>query len=100
MTVLDRRKPNPQWDVTDATVDVMAVPVIGVRVLVATVEQAARVSAVVTVLVTEAHVAKAETSVKTGALVWVMPHSVRNVKPWSGPKCRCANWPLKPTVKR
>lgn len=99
MTVLDRRKPNPLLDETDAMVAVMAVPAIGVRGLVVTVEPVGRVSAVVTVLATEAHAAKAEISVKTGALVWAMPHSVRNVKPWSGLRCLCANWPRKPMVK-
>lgn len=99
MTVLGRRKPIPPLDETDAMVAVMAVPAIGVRGLVVTVEPAARVSAVVTVLATEAHAAKAEISVKTGVLVWAMPHSVRNVKPWSGLRCLCANWPRKPMVK-
>ena len=100
MTVQARRKPNPRLGETDAMVAVMAVLVIGVRGLVVTVEPAARVSAVVTVLATEAHAAKAEISVKTGALVWAMRHSVRNEKPWSGLRCHCANWPRKPMVKR
>ena len=100
MTVLDRKRPNPPLGETYAMVAVMAVPVIGARGLVVTEDPAGQVSAVETVLATVAHAAKAVISVKTGALVWVMPHSVRNVKPWSGPKCLCANWPLKPTVKR
>ncbi len=38
-------------------------------------------------------------SEKTEARAWVMPHSVRNAKPWSVPKCRCANWLRKRTVR-
>jgi len=100
MTVLDRKRPNPPLGETYAMVAVMAVPVIGARGLVVTEDPAGQVSAVETVLATVAHAAKAVISVKTGALVWAMPHSVRNVKPWSGLRCPCANWPRKPMVKR
>lgn len=50
------------------------------------------------VSVTVAHAAMVEISAKTGGLVWVTPHSVRNVKPWSGLRCPCANWLRKPMV--
>lgn len=40
-----------------------------------------------------------EVRVKTAARAWVMRHSAPNAKPWSVPKCRCANWPRKRTVK-
>jgi hypothetical protein len=51
----------------------------------------------VTVLPT-AH--RAAISVKTAALVWAMRLSVLSAKPWSAPKCPCANWPRKPMAKR
>ena len=38
-------------------------------------------------------------SEKTGAHAWAMLLSVRNVKPWSVPKCHCANWLHKHMVK-
>lgn len=40
-----------------------------------------------------------EVRAKTAARVWVMRHSVPNAKPWSAPKCRCANWPHKHTAR-
>ena len=43
--------------------------------------------------------AKAEISGKTGVPVWAMRPSARNARPWSGPRCRCANWRPKPMVK-
>ena len=79
---------------------VMAALANGARGPVVTVALAAQVSAVVTVSVTVAHAAMDVISVKTGVLDWGMPPSVRNEKPWSGLKCRCANWPRKPMVKR
>jgi hypothetical protein len=39
-------------------------------------------------------------SVKTVAHDWAMPLSARSAKPSNVPKCRCANWPHKPTAKR
>jgi hypothetical protein len=51
-------------------------------------------------LVTEVRVVKAVISVKTGVRVSVTPLSAPNAKPWSVPKCRCANWPHKPMAKR
>jgi hypothetical protein len=40
-----------------------------------------------------------EVRVKTAARAWVMRLSAPNAKPWSVLKCRCANWPLKRTVR-
>jgi hypothetical protein len=74
-----------------------AVRVSAVPVQVATVVRAVRVSVVAIALVTEVRVVKA---VKTGVRVSVTPLSAPNAKPWSVPKCRCANWPHKPMAKR
>jgi hypothetical protein len=87
MTDLVKRKPNPLQGGMAAMVAVMPVLANGVRVLVETDS------------VSVAHVATAVISVKTGVLVWAMPPSVRNEKPWIGPKCRCANWRRKPMAK-
>lgn len=100
MTVLVKRKAKPPQVVMAATVAAMADRATGVRVLAQTVGQVAQASAVGTVLVTEVVVAKAVISAKTGVRAWAMPLSVPNVKPWSVPKCRCANWPHKPMAKR
>jgi hypothetical protein len=70
-------------------------PVTGVHAQVATVAQIASVTAALVV-----HPAKGVISVKTEAPVWAMPPSARSVKPWSVPKCRCANWRHKPMAKR
>lgn len=77
-----------------------AVRVSAVPVQVATVVRAVRVSVVAIALVTEVRVVKAVISVKTGVRVSVTPLSAPNAKPWSVPKCRCANWPHKPMAKR
>ena len=99
MTDLVKRKPNPLQGGMAAMVAVMPVPANGVRVLVETVDLAGQVNAVETDSVSVAHVATAVIYVKTGVLVWAMPPSVRNEKPWIGPKCRCANWRRKPMAK-
>ncbi len=77
----------------------MAARATGVHVLAQTVGQVAQASAAGTVLVTVVVVAKAVISVRTGGRAWVMPLSVRNAKPWSVPKCRCANWQRKRMAK-
>ena len=46
-----------------------------------------------------AHAKRVVASEKTEARAWAMLHSVRNAKPKSVPKCRCANWRHKRTVK-
>ncbi len=38
-------------------------------------------------------------SAKNAVHVWVMPLSAPNARPWSAPKCPCANWPHRPTAK-
>jgi hypothetical protein len=38
-------------------------------------------------------------SAKNAVHVWVTPLSAPNARPWSGPKCPCANWPHRPTAK-
>lgn len=81
-------------------VAVMAGLVSAVPALVATEVQADRVSVVATALVIAVRVVRAVISVKTGARASVMPLSVPNAKPWSVPKCPCANWPHKPMAKR
>ncbi len=75
---------------------VMDVPVTAMPVRVATVAPAALASVGVTGLVTGVRVARA---VKTVARAWVMPLSVPSAMRWSAPRCRCANWPRKPTAK-
>lgn len=75
----------------------MAAPASALRDPVATV---ARVSVVwgiagVTVLV----IAVRERRAKTGARAWETRLSVPNAKRWNAPKCRCANWLRKRTVK-
>ncbi len=97
MTVLVKRKQKlPQV----ATAAVMADPVSVARVPVGTVVPVARVIEAVTVLVTAVHAVKGVMFAKTADHVWAMPPSVHSVKPWSVPKCRCANWPHKRTAKR
>jgi hypothetical protein len=97
MTVLVKRKQKlPQV----ATAAVMADPVSVARVPVGTVVPVARVIEAVTVLVTAVHAVKAVMFAKTAGHVWAMPLSVPSAKPWSVPKCRCANWPHKRTAKR
>ena len=46
-----------------------------------------------------AHAKRVVGSEKTEARAWATPHSVRNAKPRNVPKCRCANWRHKRTVK-
>jgi hypothetical protein len=75
----------------------MAVLASAARVPVETVVPVARVIEAVTVLVTAVH---AVMFAKTEGHAWEMPLSVPSAKPWSVPKCRCANWPHKRTAKR
>jgi hypothetical protein len=94
MTVLAKRK---QKLLQVAMADVMADPVSAARVPVGTVVPVARVIEAVTGLVTAVH---AVMFAKTVGHAWAMPPSVHSAKPWSVPKCRCANWPHKRTAKR
>ncbi len=94
MTVLAKRKQKLRQVAMAA---VMADPVSAARVPVGTVVPVARVIEAVTASVTAVHVVM---SAKTVGLAWAMRLSVRNEKPWSVPKCLCANWPHKPTAKR
>ena len=96
MTVLAKRK---QKLLQVATAAVMADPVSAARVPVETVVPVARVIEAVTVLVTAVHAVKAVMFAKTAGHAWAMPLSVPSAKPWSVPKCRCANWPHKRTAK-
>ena len=100
MTALAKRKQRPLPVAMDAMAAAMADPVSAARVPVGTVVPVARVIEAVTVLGTAVHAVKAEMFAKTAGHVWAMPLSVPNVKPWSVPKCRCANWPHKRTAKR
>ena len=70
-------------------------------VVLAQVATAAQVPAVLVIAVLNAEVIVLVTEfrVKTAARVWVMRHSAPSAKPWSAPKCRCANWPRKRTAK-
>ena len=77
----------------------MADPASAVRVPELTGALAAQVSVAVSALATAVVVAKAVISAKTAVRVWAMPLSVPSAKPWSAPKCRCANWPRKRTAK-
>jgi hypothetical protein len=94
MTVLAKRK---QKLLQVAMADVMADPVSAARVPVGTVVPVARVIEAVTVLGTAVH---AVMFAKTVGHAWAMPPSAPSAKPWSVPKCRCANWPHKRTAKR
>ena len=38
-------------------------------------------------------------TVKIADHVWVMRPSAHSARPWSAPKCRCANWLPKPMAK-
>jgi hypothetical protein len=90
MTVLAKRKQK-------LLLAAMADPVSAARVPVGTVVPVARVIEAVTVLVTAVH---AVMFAKTVGHAWAMPLSAPSAKPWSVPKCRCANWPHKRTAKR
>lgn len=94
MTVLAKRKQKLRQVAMAA---VMADPVSVARVPAAIVAPAAPVSVAVTASVTAVHVVM---SAKTVGHAWAIRLSVLNEKPWSVPKCRCANWPHKPTAKR
>ena len=94
MIALAKRKQRP---LPVAMAVVMADPASAARVPVAIVAPAALVSVAVTASVTAVHVVM---SAKTVGLAWAMRLSVPNEKPWSVPKCLCANWPHKPTAKR
>jgi hypothetical protein len=97
MTVLAKRK---QKLLQVAMAAVMVDPVIAARVPVGTVVPVARVIEAVTVLVTAVHAVKAVMFAKTVGHAWAMPLSAPSAKPWSVPKCRCANWLHKRTAKR
>ena len=94
MTVLAKRK---QKLLQVAMAAVMPDPVSAARVPAAIGAPAALVSVVATASVTVVHVVM---SAKTVGLAWAIPLSVRNEKPWSVPKCLCANWPHKRMAKR
>lgn len=96
MTGLDKRKPKPPVVMAGMHAGT-AVPVSAALAPVQTVGQAALVSVAAIAWV---HVAKAAISVKTVDRVWPMRRFAPNAKPWSVRKCRCANWPHKPMVKR
>jgi hypothetical protein len=96
MTVLAKRK---QKLLQVGMAAVMADPVSAARVPVETVVPVARVIEAVTVLVTAVHAVKAVMFAKTAGHAWAMPLSAPSAKPWSAPKCRCANWPHKRTAK-
>ena len=75
----------------------------GATVDLVTVAHAQLATAAQTVTVTAVrvvHPAKGEISVKTEAHAWVIPPFALKEKPWSGPKCRCANWRHRPMAKR
>ena len=92
MTAPAKRKQKP---LQVATAAAMADPASAVRVPGLTEAPVAQVSALATAVV----VAKAVMSARTAVRVWAMPLSVLSAKPWSAPKCRCANWPRKRTAK-
>ena len=89
MTVRDKRKPKPRVPEMAVTRDAMAVPASEVHARERT-EAGSAIGAALLLAVISA---------KTGVPVWVMPLSAHNEKPWSVPKCRCANWQLKPMAK-
>ena len=105
-------QPNPWWRcaatigpaksvpkrLPGATADVMVVQASVVLAQVAT-EAQAPAALVIAVLSEEVIVSVTEPRVKTAARDWVMRLSAPNAKPWSAPKCRCANWPRKRTAK-
>jgi hypothetical protein len=97
MTALAKRK---QKLLQVAMAAVMADPVSAVRAPVVTGVPVARVIEAVTVLVTAVHAVKAVMFAKTAGHAWAMLLSAPSAKPWSAPKCRCANWPRKRMAKR
>ena len=60
----------------------------------------ALVALVIVALSAEVIASVTEPRVKTAVRDWVMRLSAPNAKPWSVPKCPCANWPHKPMAKR
>ena len=94
-TALGKRKQKLLAAETVAMQSVTADPVTVVHAQVATAAQTVSVTAARGV-----HPAKAEISAKTEAPVWAIPPSARSEKPWSAPKCRCANWRLRHMAKR
>ena len=94
-TALGKRKQKLLAAETVAMQSVTADPVTVVHAQVATAAQTASVTAARVV-----HPAKGVISAKTVAPVWAMLPSARSVKPWSVPKCRCANWRHRPMAKR
>ena len=89
-TGLAKRKQKLLGDVTGVMPAVMAGPASGAL---------ARVVTVWVIGVSAAHPVKVVISVMTEAPAWAMPLSALSVKPWSVPKCRCANWQRKPMAK-
>ncbi len=82
--------------------DAMAAQVIAmpVQVIAQAIVPAVRVT-VVRARASEATVSRA-VILRTVANVpraWAIPPSVRNARPWSVPRCRCASWPHKPTAR-
>jgi hypothetical protein len=94
-TVPVKRKQKRVAHATAAMHGATAGPVTVVHAQVPTAAQTASVTAARVV-----RPAKGGISVKTGAHAWAIPRSARSVKPWSVPKCRCANWRHRPMVKR
>jgi hypothetical protein len=94
-TVPVKRKQKRVAHATAAMHGATADPVSAVHAQLATAAQTASVTAARVV-----HPAKGVISAKTVAPVWAMLPSARSVKPWSVPKCRCANWRHRPMAKR
>jgi hypothetical protein len=90
-TDLARRKQKLLGGVTVVMPAVMAGPASGAL---------ARVVTVWVIGVSAARPVKAVIFVMTEAPAWAMPLSALSVKPWSVPKCRCANWRRRPMAKR
>ena len=81
-----------------AMADVMAVLASVVRDPAVT-EAQVLAALVIAVLNAEVIVLAIAHPVRTEAPVWVMRHSAPNARPWNAPKCRCASWPHKRTVR-
>ena len=92
MTVRAKRKPKRLQAVM---ADAMAVPAIAMPA-----REIAQ-AIVVPVRVTAATVSHGATllTVANALRAWAIPLSVRNARPWSVPRCRCASWPHKPTAR-
>lgn len=82
----------------------MHAPVTAVHVLAETVVQVqglgqGQADSVIGVATAWVTVVRVPISAKSVVRAWAMPPSGRNGKPWSVPKCLCANWPCKPMAK-